>query len=199
MNIRVTSLVAATLLFTSGEALSDHRSEANELVAYPGYTGDYPGFTLRLDERFDRFDPDIWAKGDGAVGGEAMCRFTANGVQVVDGILELVIRKEHVPESWSEDHKQEKGVYDYSCGELRTRADQRVHYGRLEARMKAPQRQKASGYISSLFTYRSEGTPKEWEEIDVELEGGRPDKFQANLIYGLDTWEWWRKIGRAHV
>ena len=27
--------------------------------------------------------------------------------------------------------------------------------------------------------------------FDVELEGGRPDKFQANLIYGIDTWNWW--------
>ena len=56
--------------------------EESNPVAYPGYTGDYPGFTLRLDERFDRFDPEIWEKGDGAVGSEAMCRFTARGVAI---------------------------------------------------------------------------------------------------------------------
>jgi beta-glucanase (GH16 family) len=146
---------------------------------------------LRLDERFNRVDPEVWAKGDGAVGSEAMCRFTAAGVQVVEGVLELVIREEHVPASWSKDHQMQKESYDYSCGELRTRIEKRVRYGRLEARIKAPRRQEASGYITSLFTYRAEGSPREWEEIDVELEGGRPDEFQANLIYGLDAWEWW--------
>ena len=165
--------------------------EESNPVAYPGYTGDYPGFTLRLDERFDRFDPEIWEKGDGAVGSEAMCRFTARGVQIFGGALELVIRKEHVPAGWSEDHQMQKDAYDYSCGELRTRSEKRIRYGRLEARIKAPSRQEASGYITSLFTYRAEGSPREWEEIDVELEGGRPDKFQANLIYGIDAWEWW--------
>jgi len=56
--------------------------------------------------------------------------------------------------------------------------------------MRAPARAVASGYISSLFTYNFEGEKPEWEEIDVELEGGRPDKFQANLIYGKNTWAW---------
>jgi beta-glucanase (GH16 family) len=85
----------------------------------------------------------------------------------------------------------QKDAYEYSCGELRTRAGKRIRYGRLEARIKAPPRQEASGYITSLFTYRAEGSPREWEEIDVELEGGRPDKFQANLIYGIGAWDWW--------
>lgn len=66
-----------------------------ELLAYPGYTGVYEGFTLVLDDRFDRFNGEHWQKGDGAVGGESMCRFQDQGVQVIDGILELVIR-----ESW---------------------------------------------------------------------------------------------------
>ena len=157
---------------------------------YPGYTGEYPGFTLKLDERFDRFDPEIWEKGDGAVGAEAICRFTADGVQIVDGELELVIREEPVPAGWSENHQKQKKAYDYSCGELRTLVEKRIRYGRLEARMRAPSREQASGYISSLFTYLHEGLPREWEEIDVELEGGRPDKFQANLIYGIDAEDW---------
>ena len=55
---------------------------------------------------------------------------------------------------------------------------------------RTPARASASGYISSLFTYTNTGTPREWEEIDIELEGGRPDKFQANLIYGLDAASW---------
>lgn len=172
---------------------------AEELIAYPSYSGAYDGFTLTVDERFDAFDETLWRTGDGAVGGESMCRFHPDGVTVEDGKLKLFVREKSVPGSWSFDHEQEKGPYDYICGELRTRDDVMFHYGRIEARMKAPNRDTASGYISSLFTYRFDKDPgssqpesTEWEEIDVELEGGRPDKFQANLIYGKDTWEWWR-------
>ena len=169
----------------------------SELLAYPGYTGIYEGFTLVLD---DRFNDAYWQKGDGAVGGESMYRFQDQGVQVVDGILELVIREELVKGSWSEDHQQMKGDYDYSGGEIRTRPDKKIRYGRVETRMRAPTRASASGYISSLFTYVNQYDPEavaseiemEWEEIDIELEGGRPDKFQANLIYGINTREWWR-------
>ena len=159
-------------------------------TAYPGYTGVYSGYTLKLDERFNSFNTAIWKKGDGAVGGESICRFQPQGVQVVNGNLELVVRKEYVPGSYSYDHQAEKGAYNYSCGEMRTIPSKRIKYGRIETRMKAPSRSVATGYISSLFTYKHEGSPREWEEIDVELEGGRPDKFQANLIYGVNVVDW---------
>jgi beta-glucanase (GH16 family) len=166
-------------------------------VAYEGYTGHYNGFSLVLDDRFDRFDENTWEVGDGAVGGEAACRFQPQGVKVENGLLNLVIRKEPIAAGWSNDHEMEKAAYEFSCGELRSVNDKRVRYGRFETRMKAPNRDVASGYISSLFTYTNEGDPREWEEIDIELEGGRPDKFQANLIYGKDVWAWWatRKWG----
>jgi beta-glucanase (GH16 family) len=114
-------------------------------------------------------------------------------VRVEDGILELVIEKVHVPAGWSENHQKLKKAYDYRCGELRTRPERRVRYGRIETRMRAPDRAAASGYISSLFTYVNEPggeLGREWEEIDIELEGGRPDAFQANLIYGIDAESW---------
>lgn len=174
-------------------------SEESDLQAYPYYSGKYEGFTLKVDERFDSFDQSMWRTGDGAVGGESMCRFQPSGVKTESGKLILEVRKEDVAAGWSKDHEQEKGPYDYVCGEVRTKDDVQFLYGRIEARMKAPDRETASGYISSLFTYRFDTDPMsetpestEWEEIDVELEGGRPDKFQANLIYGKDTWEWWR-------
>ena len=44
-------------------------SHQQPLVSYPNYTGQYEGFTLILDERFDEFNGEIWKKGDGAVGG----------------------------------------------------------------------------------------------------------------------------------
>ena len=168
-------------------------------TAYSGYTGSYEGFTLIIDDRFDEFDETLWKKGDGAVGQEALCRFQDQGVQVEEGILKLIVTPESIPESFSEDHQLMKDAYEYSCGELRTQPEIGFRYGRIEARMKAPARGTASGYISSLFTYtlnkgHNPDDPEalKWEEIDVEVEGGRPDKFQANLIYGKDVWEWWR-------
>ena len=188
-------LCAASCLSLSTSACA----ETPLVEAYPAYTGSYEGMTLKVDERFDTFDRGLWRTGDGAVGGESMCRFQESGVRVEDGKLILEVREEDVPPGWSNDHEQEKGPYDYSCGEVRTVDDRKFLYGRIEARMKAPNRETASGYISSLFTYRFDKDPNsetpdstEWEELDVELEGGRPDKFQANLIYGKDTWEWWR-------
>ena len=166
---------------------------ADTLSSYPNYTGQYTGFSLLVDERFDALDERIWKKGDGAVGSESLCRFTPQGVRIKDGVLQLVVEHNAVAASFSEDHQQHKPAYDYTCGELRTRADQRLRYGRIETRMRAPERTSASGYISSLFTYVNEAQSEyqEWEEIDVELEGGRPDKFQANLIYGRNTVQWW--------
>ncbi|MFT7560865.1 MAG: beta-glucanase (GH16 family) [Flavobacteriales bacterium] len=159
-------------------------------TAYSGYTGNYNGYSLKYDDRFDSLNSAIWEKGDGAVGLESDCRFTPQGVQVAGGNLELVVRNEFVPSSWSNNHQAHKSAYNYSCGELRTVPAKRIKYGRIETRMKVPNRSTASGYISSLFTYVNEGSPQEWEEIDVELEGGRPDKFQANLIYGFNAPDW---------
>lgn len=174
-----------------GTPEADQRSENDLPTAYAGYKGIYSDFTLVLDERFDVFDKQIWEIGDGAVGGEAACRFQPQGVQVKDGLLNLIIRQEPIASGWSNDHQMDKSAYQFSCGELRTTEHKKIRYGRYETRMKAPDRAVASGYISSLFTYTNEGVPREWEEIDVELEGGRPDKFQANLIYGKNTWQWW--------
>lgn len=174
-----------TLLLGSNAAFSK-----DDLITYPGYTGTYPGYTLKVDERFDELNTKLWRKGDGAVGHESACRFSDQGVQVKEGLLNLVVNKEPVAAGWSQDHQQQKRDYDYSCGELRTAPTKAIKYGRFETRMKTPQRTTATGYISSLFTYTNSGSPREWEEIDIELEGGRPDKFQANLIYGLNVSSW---------
>ncbi|GAA0857444.1 glycoside hydrolase family 16 protein [Aliiglaciecola litoralis] len=191
--VLIVSLCACATPKTANNVLKD------SIASYPEYTGQYAGFSLIIDERFDDFDPTIWKKGDGAVGGEADCRFQDQGIQVVNGMLELIVSQETIKPSWSVDHQQQKNGYDFSCGELRTHANKKIKFGRIETRMRAPNRATASGYISSLFTYSNDfdrhapnSGVQEWEEIDVELEGGRPDKFQANLIYGRNTWEWWR-------
>lgn len=192
------ALIVAACSSTPRNSASTNSAPA----AYPGYKGQYDGFRLVLDERFDALDAAVWSAGDGAVGEEAACRFQKEGLQINNGVLQLMVREQYVPSSWSVDHNQMKKDYNYLCGELRTNPDYKIRYGRIETRMRAPSREAASGYISSLFTYNvavEDGkdvlTGSEWEEIDVELEGGRPDKFQANLIYGRNTWEWWRTRG----
>jgi beta-glucanase (GH16 family) len=188
MILLISLLVLSSCKVGSG---AQHSDVDNLPIAYAGFTGQYSGFSLVLDERFDLLNENIWEIGDGAVGGEAACRFQPQGVQVNNGLLNLIIREEPIAAGWSNDHEMDKSAYEFSCGELRSVDNKRIRYGRFETRMKAPDRDTASGYISSLFTYTNEGTPREWEEIDVELEGGRPDKFQANLIYGTDVWAWW--------
>ena len=187
--------LAIVILLISGCAPGPLDQPATKIdnlpTAYAGYTGNYPDFSLVLDERFDSLDKQIWEIGDGAVGGESACRFQPQGVQVNNGQLHLIIHQEPIAPGWSDDHQMDKAAYEFSCGEIRTSAHKKIRYGRFETRMKAPARAVASGYISSLFTYTSQGEPREWEEIDIELEGGRPDKFQANLIYGINTWQWW--------
>jgi len=187
-------IVILALVLLGGCALESLQHDdvvASTPKSYAGYTGVYEGYSLVVDERFDVFDDTIWEKGDGAVGSESICRFQPQGVQVMDGSLHLIIKQEPIAAGWSNNHNMEKDSYQFSCGEVRSRENKKIRYGRFETRMKAPRRETASGYISSLFTYTNEGEPREWEEIDVELEGGRPDKFQANLIYGIDASAWW--------
>lgn len=156
--------------------------------AYEGYTGEYPEFTLVLDDRFDE-KTSFWEFGDGTFS-ENDCRFTEKGVKYENGIMALVITKEYIPSSYSKSNEVIEEERNYSSGEIRSKKT--ILYGRMEARIRNPPSSQASGYISSLFTYvnkRSDGF--KWREIDIEMEGLRPSKFQANYIYGEGTWRWW--------
>jgi beta-glucanase (GH16 family) len=104
--------------------------------------------------------------------------------------MELVITEQAVDASNSVSNgNQMVAAKNYTCGELRTK--ETYLYGRLEARVRTPNPEVASGYISSLFTYLNDPSDGfRWREIDVEMEGARPTKFQRNLIYGEGTWIW---------
>lgn len=160
------------------------------MESYPGYTGEYEGFELVIDDRFDSFNKETWSKGDGTFG-ESKCRFQPQGVEIKDGRLRLIVREEVIHPSWSFDHNGIKPPRKYSCGELRS-VDEFL-YGRFETRMKNPHPSVATGYISSLFTYRNfEDEGYRWRELDIETEGLRPTKFQSNLIFGEGTKDWWQ-------
>lgn len=159
------------------------------MKAYPGYSGEYPGFKLAIDDQFNFFDKAIWRKGDCGFS-EPASRFVPDNVIVSDGTLKLIVDKEPVPSSECSEGRTIEAK-EFSAAEVRSY--QRFLYGRFEARIKAPHEDVASGYIASLFTYVNDvPDPYQWREIDVEMEGVRPNKFQSNLIYGNGTWEWWR-------
>lgn len=180
------------LNFVSGNInISEFKIELLDLpLAYPEYTGRYDGFSLVHDERFDSLNAAIWEKGDGAVVSESDCRFVWGGARTAEGKLELIIKRQFVAASWSKNHKKMMRNYDYSCGELRTLPSKGIKYGRVEVRMKAPLSDDVFGFISSMFTYYNDGVPREWEEIDIELEGANLGRFQSNLIYGIQANDW---------
>lgn len=71
---------------------------------------------------------------------------------------------------------------DYSGAELFTNST--YMYGRFEARMMMAS---GSGIVSSMFTYYNDsylGSPDPWVEIDIEILGKAPAKFQSNIITG---------------
>lgn len=176
------------LILEGQEPPKEADPDADLPEAYIGYTGEYQGFTLEVDERFDTFDNDLWAKGDGAVGTEGDCRFQSEGVVVEDGSMKLIIDRKPIPAGFSDDHNAQKRAYEYFCGEVRTKKMYR--YGRVEARFKTPAPAQASGFISSLFTY--DYRDLQWREIDIEVEGiaRRAETMQSNLIYGNGATNW---------
>lgn len=59
---------------------------------------------------------------------------------------------------------------------------EKFHYGRFEARMKMAA---TSGTVSSMFLYYNESYLKKeepWNEIDIEILGKDPTKWQSNII-----------------
>jgi len=178
---------AVTLIASDGKDDTAHNftitvTEKPAVTAYDGYTGEYPEFTLVVDERFDEFDNEQWIKSTHTFA-EPGCIFEESGVEISEGIMSLVI----------DESTNAKG---YSCGEIRS--VDRYSYGRMEARIKSPATETASGFVSSLFTYvfnPQDANTINWRELDIEMEGGRPEKFQANYIYGDDEWEWWKTRG----
>src|SRR5574344_446913 len=69
---------------------------------------------------------------------------------------------------------------DYSGADLFTNST--YMYGRFEARMMMAS---GSGIVSSMFAYYNDsykGSPEPWVEIDIEILGKAPAKFQSNII-----------------
>ena len=71
---------------------------------------------------------------------------------------------------------------DFSGAELYT--NEEFSYGKFEARMKMAA---ASGTVSSMFLYQNgseQASAERWVEVDIEVLGKEPEKFQSNIITG---------------
>ena len=71
---------------------------------------------------------------------------------------------------------------DFSGAELYTLKE--FEYGKFEARMKMAA---ASGTVSSMFLYQNgseQASAERWVEVDIEVLGKEPGKFQSNIITG---------------
>jgi len=64
-------------------------------------------------------------------------------------------------------------------------SSQLFRFGRFEARMCMAAQ---SGTVSSMFLYHNDsymGAPEPWREIDIEVLGKSPSRFQSNMITGV--------------
>ena len=71
---------------------------------------------------------------------------------------------------------------DFSGAELYTNKE--FTYGKFEARMKMAA---ALGTVSSMFLYQNgseQASAERWVEVDIEVLGKEPEKFQSNIITG---------------
>ena len=72
----------------------------------------------------------------------------------------------------------------YYGAELHELDEFQTEYGKYEARMKMAA---TSGTVSSMFLYQNgseQASAERWVEIDIEVLGQYPDKFQSNIITG---------------
>ena len=94
MSLAKIAVISSALIVTSASLIACNATKPNAMpAAYPGYSGDYPGFTLMIDDRFDKFEQDIWHKGDCGFM-EPASRFVSDNVQVNNGTMKLIINKE---------------------------------------------------------------------------------------------------------
>lgn len=120
----------------------------------------------QFTENMDTFNTSLFSKSDGWTNGSPFyCTWRAACVTFSGGIMSLTLDAES------------GGNPPYKSGEYRTTANYK--YGLYEVRMKAA---KASGIVSSFFTYTgpSEGNP--WDEIDIEILGKDTTKMQINYF-----------------
>jgi endo-1,3-1,4-beta-glycanase ExoK len=155
----------------------------------------YPGFTLNLVEEFDEpidlvNDPN-WTYSDG-FGDNRYTRYKKEALSFADGKLILTITAPGVPNAGYPTYAEGElnnypavvtGTTTCLGGEFRSKYNN-WHYGRFEARMKAPSINADGNFINAFFTFR---TPKwlRWEEHTFEVTHANASTYVGtNIVWG---------------
>jgi endo-1,3-1,4-beta-glycanase ExoK len=129
------------------------------LIFLPAFQG-FAQFTEDMNGGSGLFVPsDGWTNGS-----PFNCTWRASSVTFSGGIMSLTMDRE-------------SGTPPYKSGEYRS--NNFYKYGLYEVRMKAA---KASGIVTSFFTYTGSSDSNPWDEIDIEILGKDPTKMQTNYF-----------------
>ena len=121
-------------------------------------------------DNFDSFDTGRWHKADGWTNGSMFnAGWRADHVWFSGGVMGLNLDTANCPGGCS--------GRPYASGEYRT--NDMFSYGRFETRTKAV---KASGTVTSFFTYTGPSDNQPWDEIDVEILGKNTTQMQTNYF-----------------
>ncbi|MFC9690185.1 glycoside hydrolase family 16 protein [Kribbella sp. NPDC056951] len=121
-------------------------------------------------DNFDGFDTGRWHKADGWSNGSMFnVGWRADHVWFSGGVMGLNLDNASCPGGCS--------GKPYASGEYRT--NDLFSYGRFETRLKAV---KASGTVTSFFTYTGPSDNQPWDEIDVEILGKNTTQLQTNYF-----------------
>lgn len=121
-------------------------------------------------DNLDSYNTGLFTKADGWTNGDPFnVGWRADHVTFSGGIMSLTLNNQSCPSGCSN--------RPYASGEYRT--NNLYGYGLYEGRFKAA---KASGTVTSLFTYTGASDNQPWDEIDFEVLGKNTSQMQLNYF-----------------
>jgi len=152
------ALLAVAALTLLSAVLTPPASQAATTAIGGSFSDGFDGQTSR------------WSKSDGWSNGSMFnVGWRADHVWFSGGVLGLKLDTASCPSGCS--------GKPYASGEYRT--NDLYSYGRFETRMKAV---KASGTVTSFFTYTGPSDNQPWDEIDIEILGKNTTQMQTNYF-----------------
>lgn len=121
-------------------------------------------------DNLDSYNTSLWTKADGWTNGDPFnVGWRADHINFSAGIMTITLDNQTCPSGCSN--------RPYASSEYRRNI--LTGYGLYEARFKAA---KASGIVSSLFTYTGASDGQPWDEIDIEILGKDTTRMQTNYF-----------------
>jgi beta-glucanase (GH16 family) len=121
-------------------------------------------------DNLDSYNTGMWTKADGWTNGDPFnVGWRADHINFANGIMTITLNNQTCPSGCSN--------RPYASGEYRRNV--LSGYGLYEGRFKSA---KASGTVSSLFTYTGPSDNQPWDEIDFEVLGKNTSQMQLNYF-----------------